>query len=378
MTPKTHLLVLSSWYPTKKAPFLGNFIRRHAQLLATNYEVTVLNTVASETSPAIKQDIQREGNFTEITVYYTQTRFFPVKIYRQYKALRNGLTGIEHPKLIISHILFPKVWQFAYVQRKLSIPWMHVENGSFFRKEKRDNWSFAQKLMARYTARNCTELIAVSPVLKKDMETIFGRKEITVIGNYVDTTLFYPKEKIPHETTRFLHISTLDEQVKNPKGIIDACKILHEKIGNTFSLTILSDESTTQLEAYCQAVGISHCIQFEHAKQWNELPAFYHTSDAFILNSTYETFSIVLAEAWCTGTPTITTSVGIGYQLPSELGLQVTKNDPQDLAEKMAQFITQKSRFSANEIHQFGEKFSSENILNQLHTRIQCLLTTKK
>lgn len=378
MASNTHLLVLSSWYPTKKAPFLGNFIRRHAQLLATHYHVTVINTVASDTSSKIEHEIQQDGSFTEVTVYYPQSPLLPLKLYRQYKALRKGLSLIQEPKLLVSHILFPKTWQFAYAQRKYSIPWMHVENGSFFREEKRKNWPLVQQIMAKYTSRNCTSLIAVSQVLKKDMETIFKGKQIEIIGNYVDTNLFVPKAKTPSETTQFLHISTLDKHVKNPKGIIDACVILAEKIGKTFALTILSDESTAALETYCQTVGISDCIHFETAKQWNELPAFYHAADAFILNSTYETFSIVLAEAWCTGTPTLTTSVGIGYNLPPELGFQVTKNDPRDLAGKMEQFIEQKSRFSTGTIRQFGVAFSSENILNQLHQTIQSLLISKQ
>ena len=44
-----HILILSSWLPSKKHPFLGNFVIRQAELLAKNYRVTIINCIESAT-----------------------------------------------------------------------------------------------------------------------------------------------------------------------------------------------------------------------------------------------------------------------------------------------------------------------------------------
>ena len=84
-----------------------------------------------------------------------------------------------------------------------------------------------------------------------------------------------------------------------------------------------------------------------------------------MLFSTYETFSIVLAEAWACGIPTITTPVGIGFDLSQEMGIQVKINDPLSLAigmEKILEGLT----FDAEIIRTNSLQYSDEKILEQL------------
>ena len=108
-------------------------------------------------------------------------------------------------------------------------------------------------------------------------------------------------------------------------------------------------------------------IEVTGSKQWEELPAFYQESDAFILNSIYETFSIVLAEAWACGIPTITTPVGIGYNLSEELGYNTTINDPESLSNAMITFMKNKEQFNSDKIRATGLQYSEEHVLNKLN-----------
>ena len=41
-----HILFLASWYPSKKEPTLGIFIKRHAQAVASINKVSVLHAIA--------------------------------------------------------------------------------------------------------------------------------------------------------------------------------------------------------------------------------------------------------------------------------------------------------------------------------------------
>ena len=107
---------------------------------------------------------------------------------------------------------------------------------------------------------------------------------------------------------------------------------------------------------------------------WLELVPFYQKSDAFILFSSYETFSIVLAESWACGIPTITTSVGIGNQLPSSLGFQVDINNPKSLANAMLEIMNETAIFDSSFIRSHAEQFSGENVLSTYDTLLLDLL----
>lgn len=67
-----------------------------------------------------------------------------------------------------------------------------------------------------------------------------------------------------------------------------------------------------------------------------DLPAFYSACDAFVLPTTYETFSLVCMEALACGVPTFATAVGgIEDYLQSGVNGFVITTDPDDIADKI-------------------------------------------
>ena len=53
-----HILILSSWFPNRLDPHVGNFIQRYAALLARNYEVSVIHTIGDRSCKRIEVDEQ--------------------------------------------------------------------------------------------------------------------------------------------------------------------------------------------------------------------------------------------------------------------------------------------------------------------------------
>ena len=86
-----------------------------------------------------------------------------------------------------------------------------------------------------------------------------------------------------------------------------------------------------------------------------------------MLFSNYESFSIVLAEAWSCGLPTLTTPVGIGFNLQAEYGIQVKINDSLSLAMAMEKIIHNHT-FDSKVIRAKSQTYSMQNILGQLST----------
>ena len=74
---------------------------------------------------------------------------------------------------------------------------------------------------------------------------------------------------------------------------------------------------------------------------------------------------MVLAEAWSTGTPTLTTEVGIASKMSSELGVLVEQNNPESLANAMLKIVTGEVVFEGEIISNYGQQFSETWILRK-------------
>lgn len=371
---KRNIVCLSSWYPSEDQPFLGNFIQRQIELLGTNYSIQFIQTVAVKHQKTIEVVQTKKANYIEISATYPAVKSKLLKKYYQVKALKKALNFVDHPQLFLSYIFLPKIWQFLIVKKRLNIPWIHIEQGSYFRKEIQSNWNVLQRFWIKKAYQQVDTILAASEFLERDMKRVDSSRSIKRVKNHIDTKLFSFKEKEMRSTIHFLHVSTLDKRTKNPKGMFDAFKILSTTTRD-FVFTIVSDEPTDFWEAYVNQLGMKENVRFVAPQTWENLPAFYHEADAFVLNSIYETFSIVLAEAWATGTPTISTSVGIAYNAPDFLGLKVEPNNSIELANALIQFITTKDQFDGSKISAFAQQFDSKIVLAEISTEIDQLLS---
>lgn len=359
-----HILILSSWYPTKDALFVGNFVQRQAELLASEYQVTVLHTKSYSSIKSIEISETLKGNLRELIVYHPKGKNLLQKFLLQKKAFKLGLKQIENVTLIYGHVLLPKGLQFIQAKKRFNCPLFVTEHASYYRKEIREKRSFLDKIILKKVNKHIDKLFAVSEFLKNDLQLDFTSKKIEILPNHIDTKVFIPHQFTRETKTQFLHISTLDEQVKNPKGILDACLLLIKGGQSNFHLTIISDQPTVKWDKYASTNNLSEYITFLGPLDWFELAPYYQKSDAFILFSSYETFSIVLAEARACGIPTITTSVGIGNQLSEKLGIQVEINSPESLANGMLEIMENKRTFNSTFISNYAQQFSAENVLS--------------
>ena len=367
MAKKPHILILSSWYPSPENPQLGNFVQRQATLLAKEYRVTVLNTIGDSNCKSYIFNEGTSSDFEEIVMIHPKSNSPFIRKKQERVALRKGLNMINQVDLVIGNIALSKARQFIRAKKHFNCPLIYIEHGSYFRKEKKNDWSIVNRFLFKSLVKNSDRIVAVSEVLKNDMLD-HCNSEIEVIGNHVNKNLFSLKDKKKNKTTQFLHVSTLDPATKNPQGIIDSCQALHKK-GLEFNLTIICDTDYSVWKTKAYELGLENVIQFLGPIEWKETVSHYHQADAFILFSNYETFSIVLLEALMTGTPIISTKVGIAQNFESKHGIIVeTKND---LTETMEKFIQTGFTYSPNTLREFGMQYSEEAILSKWKTLIE-------
>ena len=370
MQKEVHILILSSWYPSQKKPFLGNFVQRQAKLLASRYKVTVLHTNADYSAKSIKINKTQDAALTELIVHHPKGSWFLARRRNQKKAFDKGLESIKDVAIIIGNVLLPRGHQFITAVHKFACPLLYIEHGSYFGNSKGQGWSKIDRIVLKMVRDRTNEVIAVSQVLKDTMKTDFEHFDIKIIGNHVAAALFQPIPKEIHPITEFLHVSTMDERTKNPEGILDACVLL-KKNESKFLLTIISDEDVSKWKTLATKKGLSENIRFIGPLEWRELVPYYQKADALVVFSHYESFSIVIAEAWMTGTPVISTSVGIAHNMDASMGILVEKNVPKSLSQAMLSVINKEQSFDQNEIIRHAAQFGDDVILNKWSETIE-------
>ncbi len=361
------ILVLSSWYPNRTAPFLGNFVQQQAKLLSEKFQVTVLYVCIDEQLSEQEVIEINYGQLKEIIVYYPKRGTILGRKRALEKAFETGLKLVDKPGLIHGHCILPKGHLFSKAKKYFNCPLIVTEHGSYFRPERFKKWSFKERMIASITKRSIDKLIAVSDFQRQDMRLYFKGTKISIVPNPVDTKLFAPMGVPDDLPIKFLHISTLDPELKNPIGIIEAVDLLCAKDYQQFHLTIVSDEPYSHLQHEVSRLKLEPYISFAGPIEHHQLVHFYNQSHGLIMLSKYETFSIVIAEAWSCGIPVISTPVGIASDMESHLGLTVQNNDALSLAIEMEKIINGKS-FQRQIIREHALQFSKKHVLDQLIT----------
>jgi L-malate glycosyltransferase len=366
--PRRHILIMSSWYPNRLDAFVGNFVERFARLLSTEYQVSVIHTHGDPRCRRIEEDISEADGIRTVRVYHPVSQNKFSHWYWQRKALNRALNAVEYVDLIFAHVILPRGLQFIRAKHYYHCPLIVMEHASYYREEARREFTGLQRTIIKRTSLHISELLACSAFLQKDMKAIFPTTKTTVLPNFVDTQLFYPAEEPAETRHRFLHVSTLDERVKDPETLLLAATQVVKNGYTQFRLTIISDQPYGKWQQMCISLGIEDYVTFLGPMPWDEIAGQMRLHDAFVLTSSYETFSIVLAESWLSGLPTITTPVGIGNDLDPQLGIQVPIGEGTALADAMQQFMDGKHRFDKEVLRNKGLEYSEENVLAQLKT----------
>lgn len=363
MNQGKNILVLSSWYPTQAQPFLGNFVEQQIELIATTNSVTVIVLEAVDNSAPVHIQDQQIKGYREIRIRYSRGKNVINRYFNQRKAFKRGFNLLDKVDLIHAHVLLPKGHLFSMAKKRFNCPLIVTEHASYYRSDGQKRLSSRQLMLLKKTIPAVDQFIAVSEVLKQDMQH-FGMQNIEVVANPIDSGMFRLKTKAKTEDFQFLHISTLAD-IKNVHGIIEGFDSAFEK-NQAIQLTIVSDEDYSDLKHFANTLECSEKIQFVGPVFHKETVAFYQNCDCFILNSNYETFSIVLAEAWSCGKPVIATNVGIALNMKTDLGIQIAIKEPEQLAKAILDITTMD--FDPNMIREHALQFDKEHVLTQLNT----------
>ncbi len=230
---KLNILFLSSWYPNRVEPNLGNFVQKHAEAVALKSNVFALHVCSD---PNMKEDTfdvaeQTINGIPTLNVYYKKiTGGFPIlseikKLRRYLDAHKHGFEILKkkarHFDLVHHNILWPAGLFARWLKKQYNLPYIITENNTAYLPYRNYKMSFAEKFFSKKIAKDASYITPVSIDLQKAMiDKGFIGKKFEIVYNVVDTGLFSPSPVIRKEKFRLLHISTLKDEHKNISGIL--------------------------------------------------------------------------------------------------------------------------------------------------------------
>ena len=180
-----------------------------------------------------------------------------------------------------------------------------------------ENWGFSglvRRTLTRLIVCRASAVTTVSGFLKNAMKDCGLRnKKFIIIPNTIDGNLFTIAGKhADAQQKRILHVSNFHERSKNLHGILRVIKILGEQ-RKDFDILFIGGDEPFLGEARRFASGLvleSPHVTFQGPLTAIELAAVYRESSFLLIFSNFESFSVVIPEALCCGTPVLATSAG--------------------------------------------------------------------
>ena len=186
------------------------------------------------------------------------------------------------------------------------------------------------------------------------------KANFSIIPNVVNTDVFnFQNNKPATKFFTFLHISTLDDSIKNVSGIIDAFEKLEQP---NLILKIVGDGPIDWILNRVKTLKSSNTIIVNKEMKHQDVATEMQLADVFVLFSNIENLPLVLIESISCGTPFISSNVGGVAELHNnELGVLVEAGNIEELTIEMNNIIKNLNKYNPQKIRQFAiDQYSDE------------------
>tara|TARA_B110000027_G_scaffold91372_1_gene96655 strand:- start:296 stop:1420 length:1125 start_codon:yes stop_codon:yes gene_type:complete len=361
-----NVLFLSSWYPSRLHNTLGNFVRYHALASSKYNSINVLYIVADDKVKNYEIDYFKDHEIATTIVYFKRGIFKYLNYLIAFIKGFNFLTKKKSIKFDIVHmnIMHPGVWQALFLKWRFKIPFIVSENWHGFQDLSKFKLSLLELKLIELGFKFSSAICPVSQQLKISMLNANYKANYKIIPNVVDTNKFkIGISKITNKHFTFLHVSTLDDSIKNVSGIINAFeKLTHKNI----TLKIIGDGSTNWILEKIKNLKTSNTVLVENEKNHYEIASEMQKANVFVLFSNIENLPLVLIESISCGTPFIATKVGgIPEMFHKDLGRLVDSGNIDQLVKEMNFMIENTNYFDSKEIRSHGLNNYSDKVVGK-------------
>lgn len=355
------VLFLAGWFPSRVHPTHGNFVEKHARVVAENHELTVVSIQDDPETKVGSFEIHQSigQDFKTITVYFGQSTKTTAahRILLRARAWRKGIKVYQQvhsrPDIIHAHVMLDAGIVAAFYQVFTRIPFVVTEHSTAY--WTKDALPGIRGLLGRWATRKAAAILPVTQALGQAMQQINGLEgHYQTIGNVVDTSLFTYRPPPPDQPFTFLHVSNFKPEQKNVSGLLQAFKSVLEQSLVPVRLHLAGDGDLSGLQSSKVFKAIpAEAIELSGPHTEIDIARLIKQSHAFVLFSNAENQPVVILEALSSGRPCIATTVGgLPELITPERGLLVSPKDEAGLATAMLQMIEQYQHYDQHAIRQ--------------------------
>ncbi|MCQ2231930.1 MAG: glycosyltransferase [Paludibacteraceae bacterium] len=382
-----NVLFMSPWYPHRYDAMSGLFVRKHAEAVARQCEVTTLYLYPDANVSEPEVMVQTTNGVHEIYLYYP---FVDRPLLRQltkalnfFKAFRKGYKEVKarfgRPDVVQANVLTRCGALAWWLKRREGIPYVIVEHWTRYLPQNFNYKGWLRRWVSEQVEKEASCVLPVSRMLCDAMRSHgLVHSNYQVVNNVVDDFFFeqpISADRV-HGKFRFLHVSCFIERAKNVCGMLRVVKRLSGERSD-FVFTIIGiGPDFEEVKRYAETLDLPDgLVSFVGEQQPRQVCSYFAESDAFVMFSNYENAPVVISESLAMGVPVISTRVGgIADMIDAQSGVLIEAGDEQALYEQMIGMMAHRSEFDAEKIRQRARRYSYETVGNFLVERYQeCL-----
>ncbi|MBQ3738995.1 MAG: glycosyltransferase [Bacteroidales bacterium] len=368
-----NVLHLLSWFPTPDDPTLGNFCVRMIDALPEDCHSVILSVCDGKDMTKSFEVKEIPGaHHTHVQIYIRPPKNSIVRKLKMLRMYQYGLKYIKQrffkPDLIHLHVAYP-LGQVALLWKKLfGYKYVLTEHWTIYQPQNKEVLVGKLKRKSVKIANNAELIMPVSLDLQRCMEGHGVHNRFKVIYNLVNTDIF--KLGAPHTSgkKRILHISTLRDEAKNFSGILRVIERLRQQ-RDDFELHVIHDYDAPEFKTFVKERHLEDCVIFHGKKTSAEVAEAYQNADFFVLFSNFENLPCVIVEAFASGVPVLSTSVGgIAEILSPERGILIPQGDEDALLQGMNNLLNHYQEYNREAIRSYAiSTFAAQNIGQQIY-----------
>ena len=378
-----HILIVPSWYSSKRNPVLGSFFKEQAIALSKyGHKVTIAyNEVWPLTlvgkvfeKPGISSQIEdgvktyRYKNFNFLPKNPLMFKIFDKRMEKLYEKIEKTE---GKPDVIHAHSCLWAGISARHISKKYNIPLVITEHSSLknsvYLKE-----NYLPHIVKAYNEAD--KVVAVGNGLKEELSQYVKNNQIDIIPNMVDLERFYPKNYKCDNKFSFFSLAFLDHF----KGMDVLIKAFEKAFKNKKVELIIggAGPAREELEKLTEDLGLEKQIRFLGAVSREEASEEMNKCNAFALASRHETFGVVYIEALACGKPIIGTRNGGAEDIINETnGLLVDIDDVNGLSQAMLKVRTNYDNYSSTLIREDCiNRYSEASIVEKLNNVYEGIL----
>ena len=372
MRKKNHLKILfiAGWYPSKKNPVNGIFIKEHARAVLLYNEIIVLCSEGIDHS--IKNFYKIEDNIEDgIRTLRLRYQKFPIPktnyfiyLWCIFQGFRKLMNEGWKPDIIHAHVFLAGV-PAVILGRIYKIPVVITEHWSGFPEHLLGKIDI---LIARFAMNKAKIILPVSKNLESSIKSYGINNRFEVIYNVIDIFTFYPSLKKDINKIKKILLVALLLPVKGIPYLLQSLAQLKQK-RQDFSLEIVGDgPNREEYEKLTMELDLEKEVKFNGLKSKSEIAEFMRNSDFFILPSLWENLPCVLIEAMASGLPIIASNIGgIPEILNKDIGILIKPKDVDELTKAINHMLDHYQNYSSKKISKYAkENFSNEVVGKRL------------